>query len=307
MAHPLWRPDAPAVTATSIQERQNKPSALRAASAFRRRYVLAKRWHMLRLGVGVLLGTAGVVLALLYSSTLDYLAAGAAGWIVLSRTLLLSQERRAQGDGALAQEVFDTQVLDLPWNGTTAGPQPALEDLRNWGERQSQDEMRNWYADVRPARHPVDALICQRASVTWARQDHASYARVLRTAAVVTLVGTLILGVALGLNLGDYLLRLGLPVLPAVLDILDLANGNEELGRSRTRLAHEADRLYADACSTGVAPSLDACRSLQDEIYANRQVIGVPSWFYSLTRGRRQRNMEEAASEQAQRLPASLR
>jgi SMODS-associating 4TM effector domain len=307
MAHAVWLPDASSVTPTSVQERQNKPAALRAARAFRRRYVLAKRWHMLRLGVGVLLGTAGVVLASLDRSTGDYLAAAAAGWIVLSRTILLRQETHAQDDGALAQEVFDTNVLYLPWNATTAGPKPAPEDLRNWGEHQPEDEMRDWYADVRPARHPVDALICQRASVTWARQDHAAYAQILRVATGIILVGTVVLGVALGLSLGDYLLRLGLPVLPAILDVLDIANGNEILGRSRARLAHEADHLYAEARKTGTAPSIQDCRSLQDEIYTMRRIMGVPSWFYRLTRHRRQRNMIEVTQEQVSHLPASLR
>jgi hypothetical protein len=247
------------------------------------------------------------VLALLDRSTGDYLAATAALWIVLSRTILLRQETHAQDDGALAQEVFDTKVLDLPWNATAAGAEPAPEDLRNWGERQSDEELRDWYADVRPARHPVDALICQRASVTWARQDHAAYAQILRVAAGTVLAGTLVLGVVLGLSLGDYLLRLGLPVLPAILDVLDIANGNEVLGRSRTRLAHEADRLYAEACTTGTAPSIQDCRSLQDEIYTTRRIMGVPSWFYRLTRHRRQRNMEEVTQEQVSNLPASLR
>lgn len=295
------------MTPASIQERQNQPIALRAARAFRRRYTLAKRWRVLRLGIGVLIGTVGVVLALLDRSTSDYLAAIAAGWIVLSRTLLLELERRAQGAGALAQEVFDTEVLSLPWNATAAGPEPAPEDLRNWGEHETDAELRNWYADVRSATHPIDALICQRASVTWARQDHATYAQILRIAASTAFAATLVLGVALNLGLGEYLLRLGLPILPAVLDILDVANDNAALGRSRARLAREADRIYSDACATGKAPAIQECRGLQDAIYATRRVMGVPSWFYRSTRQRRQRNMDEITREQVHRLPASLR
>lgn len=121
------------------------------------------------------------------------------------------------------------------------------------------------------------------------------------------MVATLVLGVALHLNLGDYLLRLGLPVLPAVLDVFDIATGNAALGRSRGRLAHEADRLYEQACDTGVPPTILECRALQDEIYATRRTVGVPSWFYRVTRTRRQLNMEEVAREQVERLPAGLR
>jgi hypothetical protein len=295
------------VTGASIHDRQNGSTALRAARAFRRRYTIAKRWRMLRLGVGISLGTAGVILALLERSTSDYLATAAAGWIVLSRMVLLAQERIAQGDGALAQEVFDTEVFDLPWNVALAGPRPAPEDLRNWGERQTEDELRNWYADTAPAKHPIDALICQRATVTWARQDHATYAQILRVLAYAALALTVILGLVLGLSLGGYLLRLGIPILPAVLDISDVADDNAALGRSRGRIAYEANRLYEKACDTQNAPTIQECRTLQDEIYSSRRVMGVPSWFYRLTRSRRQRNMEEVTREQVDNLPASLR
>jgi hypothetical protein len=255
----------------------------------------------------VILGTVGIALTLIEQSTADYVAGAAAAWIVFGRTLLAAQERREQEQGALAQEVFDIEVLRLPWNAATAGVQPAPEDLRNWGERQPPDSMRDWYADVRPARHPVDALICQRSSVTWARQDHATYARVLRVIGGAALVATILLGIALSMNLGEYLLRLGLPVLPAVLDIFDIASANDAIGRRRVLIAEEADRLYTRARDSAVAPSEAECRRLQDEIYGTRRVMGIPDWFYRLTRRRRQRNMEEVAREQVERLPPSLR
>jgi hypothetical protein len=299
--------DAAPVTATSIAERQNQPAALRAARAFRRRYAIARRWRALRLGVGLALGTVGVLLALLEPSTGEYVAALAAAWIVFSRTVLLAQERREQDAGALAQEVFDVEVFDLPWNAAKAGPAPAPEDLCNWGERQAESEVRDWYPDVGPVQHPLDVLLCQRASLTWARQDHGTYAHVLRWGVGVALLLTVVLGLILGLELGEYLLRLGLPVLPAALDILDIATANAALARSRGQLQLETDSLYARARDAGQPPSMHDCRVLQNEIYATRRVIGVPDWFYRLTRERRQRNMQDVAREQAQRLPATLR
>lgn len=291
----------------SIAERQNSPSALRAASAFRRRYTKAKRWHGLRVSGGVLLGTVGVAVALLVPGSADYVACAAAAWTVLGRTLLLGLENREQRRGALAHEVFDVEALGLPWNSASTGNQPAIEDLRNWGERQSQDELRDWYTDVRPARRPVDALICQRSSLTWARQDHQRYADILRIVGVVSIGATIALGVVLELSLGAYLLRLGVPALPAVLDLFDIADRNAGVGRHRKRLAEEADRLYERARDEGLAPSVGACRTLQDEIFATRRAMGVPSWFYRITMKRRQRNMEEAATEQVRLLPPELR
>jgi len=73
---------------------------------------------------------------------------------------------------------------------------------------------------------------------------------------------------------------------------------NDALDRSRARVAQEADALYARARDGGHAPTEEECRRLQDEIYTSRRVMGVPGWFYRLTPGRRQRNMEEVAREQ---------
>ena len=295
-----------AMPSGSLTDRENSRSALGAACAFARRYKLAKRWRALRLIVGVLLGTVGVIVAVVKPSTSDYVAAAAAGWLVLSRTVLLSQEEREQHRGALAQEAFDVEVLRLPWNATATGPEPALEDLRSWGSHQDEEPLLGWYTDTEPAPFPIDAVICQRASLTWARQDHVAYARVLRVIVAAALLGTIAVGIALELSLGDYVLRLGLPVLPAVVDILDIAKVNDALGRKRALIADEADRLYTRTRQTGVLPTAADCRRLQDQIYASRTVIGVPGWFYGLTRSGRQRNMEEAVRDLVDRLPPSL-
>ena len=306
MAQAVRFAHASPVTASSIFERQNGTTALRAACAFRRRYVLAKRWRALRLVVAAVLGTGGILLALLKPSTADYVAASAAAWIVISRVFLEPQERREQEQGAVAQEVFDVDVLRLPWNATAAGPKPEPEDLRNWGHRCSPDGVKNWYADTRPARHPVDALICQRSSLTWARQDHQTYARLLRAGAIAAWVLSLVIAVVLELNVGEYLLRLGLPILPALLDVWDIATANETLGRRRASTAEEANRLYTRAREAGVPPSVDDSRRLQDEIFSSRRVMQVPEWFYRLTRERRQQNMAEVVHEQVEALPPAL-
>lgn len=292
---------------TTIAERQNAPVALRAAKAFRRRYRVAKFWHTLRGGGGILLGTVGVFIALIKPSTADGIAAAAAGWAFVGRLLLVELERHFQGDGALGQEVFDTYVLQVGWNAAAAGDPPVAEDLINWGARQTEDGLRDWYPDTSEAIPPLDALICQRASLTWARQDHQTYALILRVVAIAAFCVTLILGAALKLSVGDYMLRLAVPMLPGVLDILDLARANSELGTRRKQAEQLALAMYSNARDTAVAPTVAECRSLQDEIYRSRRVIGPPSWFYFLKRSARQINMEQVADEQVTALPATLK
>ena len=73
---------------------------------------------------------------------------------------------------------------------------------------------------------------------------------------------TVILGVALNLTLGEYLLRLGVPVLPAGLDVLDIAGGKlRALASKKVQLEAEvkSDELTR-VQSTGEPPKARACR-----------------------------------------------
>ena len=170
------------MSASSIFERQNTTEALVIACAFRRRYAVARRWRLLRVGVGLLIGTVGVLVAPLQPSTSDYVSALAAGWLVFGRAALATNEQRERRRGAVAQERFDTDVFDLPWSPSVVGKAPAPEDIRNWGRKeQDVDGLCDWYSDARPAQHPVDVLLCQRSIITWARQDHATYAQLPAT------------------------------------------------------------------------------------------------------------------------------
>lgn len=291
----------------SIFERQNEPDVLGLARAFRRRYVIARRWRLLRMGVGLVIGTAGVLLALLEPSTEDYVSATAAAWVVFGRAVLDRYEQRQRRCGAVSQELFDTEVFELPWSPSAVGKRPAPEDVRNWAQGQSEKGLHNWYADARPARPPVDVLLCQRSTITWARQDHTTYAHVLWWATGLALGATLVIGVVLDLSLGEYLLRLGVPVLPACLDVLDIAKTNSQVADTKSRLEQQADMLLTRAHSTATPPTIAECRELQDGVYTTRLLPGVPNWMYAFTRGRRQQNMEDTVAHQVSALPATMR
>jgi hypothetical protein len=295
------------MTDASPYRRQNEPLALSAARAFRRRYTISGRWRSLRVTVGFVIGTLGVLAALIFPATADYISAAAAAWIVTSRALLQPAEHRERQRAASAQELFDTTVFSLPWIRSVTGVPPAVQDIRTWGRHQNEDGLRDWYPDTRPSQHPADVLLCQRWTITWARQDHALYARVLRAGVLAAFTVTLIIGVLLNLSLGAYLLRLGVPILPAGLDVLDMATGNAELAVDKAHLESEANDLLARCVDTKELPDLRACRDLQNGIYATRLKPGVPQWIYRLTRADREDDMNAAAQMEVEALPQALK
>lgn len=129
----------------------------------------------------------------------------------------------------------------------------------------------------------------------------------LRAGVLAAFVATLIIGVALDLSLGDYLLRLGLPILPAGLDVLDMATGNAQLAADKLHLEAEADDLLTRCITARELPPRRACRDLQNGIYATRLKPGVPQWIYRLTRADREDDMGAATRIDVRRLPGPLK
>lgn len=142
------------MTDASPYERQNEPLALSAARAFRRRDTISGRWRSLRVTIGFVIGTVGVLAALIEPATADYISAAAAAWIVTSRALLQPAEHRERRRAAAAQELFDTTVFNLPWSRSVTGAQPAIQDIRAWGRHQTEEGLRDWYPDTRPPGTP---------------------------------------------------------------------------------------------------------------------------------------------------------
>jgi hypothetical protein len=95
--------------------------------------------------------------------------------------------------------------------------------------------------------------------------------------------------------------------LPAVLEVLDTAHANSQVAHAKIRREGEARSLLEHAENTGLPPTVDDCRQLQDGIYATRLLPGVPNWMYWFTRNARQQNMEDSVLKQVQRLPVGLR
>lgn len=298
MEEAVWLPDAASVISASIFQRQSTPEALGYTRAFRRRYNSARCWRRVRVGVAVLLGTAGVLLALMEPATNEYVAALAAAWLVVGRLWLEPVERKERRCGAIAQKVFDTNVFKLPWSSGLVGDRPAPEDVLNWGRDEDQDGLSDWYSDTGSARHPVDVLISQRSILTWARQDHQEHAMLLKMGVAIAFAVTVVVGLALQLSMGEYLLRLGFPVLPGVAGHLRHRHRPSAGGQGKGAPREDCQPTARSGHHAGAVAHGGRVPSSAGRIYSTRLQPGVPNYMYKRNRPDREQNMDQVVADQ---------
>ncbi len=281
-----------------IGEIQNEEGSLRFQLAARHFYRIGKWVHFGGGSLTIALALASPFVLLFRPGLGPTLGAIAGGWIFVSRLVLKPFKRELQLNGATAQECFDCAVLGLDWNESLVRRLPDEEIRSASRSRKHVDKTRNWYpTDGKEHAWPQSVLICQRSNAVWARRQHHTYAR----SVVVTAVGWAIVGVVVAVaasaSLGEYLVTIALPSLPAFLDASELSRGHAAAARSRQLLQDQTDALLQ---SEGT--SRQDMREIQDQLFnLRREAPLVPEWFYNRIRPSYEDDMRYAADQAARR------
>lgn len=286
-----------------VAERQRSPEALELLRAFQHAHGTAKHWHMARLAGTVLVALAAPVVIIFAPSLEHPLGAIAGAWVLASRLVLRLAQERATRFAVAVQELFDQQVLGLP--PAAAARPPAYEQVHRQARCCKSAPDPDWYS-VRPQVPPGAAtLIAKRSGTVWSRRLHQEWAVVLAALAAGWAVLTVIIAALRGATVGQFLIAVLLPMLPALLDATDLCQAHWGAATERSELESALDE-HLDQAAHGHRPLPQDLRTLQDEI--NRQRLAqppVPNWYYKLRRASYETPMRAAAERLARRLDAA--
>jgi predicted pore-forming effector associated with SMODS systems len=130
----------------TIPAQQNTPEVLDCQLAAQVLYRRAERLFDTQFVTGVVVPVAFSVLNLvLAKSTIgqSWDRASIAAWgalygvviMLLDELILDHEQKRWKRTAAVAQEMFDTSLFNLPWRRTKAGPKLTIADIHNWAER----------------------------------------------------------------------------------------------------------------------------------------------------------------------------
>ncbi|WP_221327004.1 S-4TM family putative pore-forming effector [Actinoplanes sp. L3-i22] len=283
----------PEGSSARITQRQDESQHLDRLLAYSRDFQIAHRWRRARALGTFALAAVGPFISLFFPATTDLVAAISAGWLVLGRTLLTGMEQRATQHAARVQELYDTNLFHMPWNTALAGRKPAPEDVAASARHITDDSnYRNWYSvDLGTTPWPADALLCQRQSMVWSRQEHRAYSATILTTGVIWFIIGLAIALVRDISLADYLIKIFLPSAPAFLDTIELARQHWQHSNARQQAEHKIDDLWQAYIARPDALAISDCRQVQDAAFLlRRDGPRVPNLFYKIRRAKSEAN-----------------
>jgi hypothetical protein len=271
---------------SSLAERQNEPGPLRVLRAASVSYLRTQRLDALRLCVSVVVAAAGLV-ATVTSVTATPITVLGGLWALAYAAGLASWGGNELRRAAVLQEMFDVEVLKLPWNEVIAGEPLGSQEVSRLSRRcRRPDELvRNYYLAPTVPR-PYDVLGCQQQNLAWGARVRRRYARILLAAVGVWSGCGLLVGWLVGLTVAELLVRWYIPALGILLLALDTYRSQRDAAAERERvlsLMLARIRVSTDQPHTKAAAQLLAlARQIQDVIFqSRRQHSRVPDAFFS--------------------------
>jgi hypothetical protein len=214
---------------------------------------------------------------------------------------------------ATIQEMFDCDVLQLPWKH---GREPADADVvalaaRRYERRIDRDKflekLSPWYpTGVGALSLPLARIICQRSNFRWDARLRKRYGNVVLCIVVLLCLGVFAYGMAQNLKMLEWLKSVLLPLCPLVILGVRQVWENHEAVESINRLKRDADKLWNEALEGVHADTLtEKSRDLQDELLEQRgRNPLIFDWIYNRLKRADEEQMNigaDALIEQARR------
>ncbi len=293
-----------------VSDAQLRPDCVQVRHAAQQLNLRAKRLSGTRWALALGLAALSAVAVLIPESQPYVAAAGISGALLIS--LVLTPRLRSTARlAALAQEMFDTAVLGLPWATAVAGSKLPAERTSSWARNYDvpPNDGDPWYPpECDDLNWPLNALVCQRSNLAWDIGQRRRWRRVLLGLAA----GWIVLGLALGLALSWGLVVLMLawvaPSLSAVLAAIDESQAHADVAAGKeslldlvdSRLRHETVR-QEEMEESRERSLVDFCRDVQDVIFRLRcEPVRVPEFFYRYLRRDYEQSMKAAAGSASQ-------
>lgn len=278
-------------TSSDIGVRQNNETNIRRQMAARHYYDRGRWSFYVGALVSVGLALASPFVLWFWPAWGPVLGAVGGLWTFITRVGISYSVRHYQEQGAIAQEMFDCDVLGIEWNEAMVQRLPEEEIRHATGELKYTEDYIDWYPTKTAHSWPVSVLACQRANAVWAQRQHRYFGAILLVVASLWFVAGLVMALAHGSSLSTYLVTLLLPSLPAFLDAEELARQHRTAASSRGRLQLQIDKLMA---RHQARPR--QIREIQDQLFSlRRSAPQVPQWFYSIIRPSYEQDMHYAA------------
>ncbi len=280
-----------------IQEKQNWPENLELLAAQRYLYTFAKKLQQLEIFLCVPCLVILAILSMYLDSDKAFLSIASAG-VVFTNTLILGPWiERIKASAAKIQNLFDCNVLDIPWNYLKLGAKPGKEIIAEFAAKYKQKEadfgsLKDWYSCKRSGSEVAStSLVHQRSNVWW---DSYLRKRFIIYRIMVDITFFLLLLTICTItdcSLKSFILQVLIPFIPLFLLSNKLYRQHRQAFLKYKRTNDYLKEVFEKIQKGDYQREDVEIESilLQDEIYESRIASPlIPDWFYSFFRKRQE-------------------
>ncbi len=301
---PQYKGAASLAMTNQITVRQETPGMLRLLLARGRIYDEAERIQVTQVAVAAIAPVLGAMAGLAFAGLRPWVAALAVAAALLDAAWL---DRALKGRLRLAagvSELFDCEVLEMPWNDFVAGkrPEPEVVNAAAAASNRKQNTLRGWYAPQEIGSLPITLarLVCQRENLWYNSSLRRRGGTVLVCAASVAVGLLWFAGLALGLSLRDFVITLIVPVSPLATWAMRERFRQGDTADALEQIKSAAEAFWEDALRSGTSDEQGARRSreFQDAIFLRRVASPLPlPWLYRRLRTSMEQEMSAGAAD----------
>ena len=261
----------------TVAELQNEPAHLRLLAAQRNLYSESKRIIGLQMLLAGPVAIGATVAGLLIPEIKNTITIWGLTVIFIELVVLLPAQKKMRESAAKIQELFDCQVLSLPWNELKAGKKPDPEVVhahaKKFAAAESMEVLRDWYPPAAATMpNEIARVICQRANVYWDSKLRRRYAWALAAAAFIVTLGLVWLSAHTETRLQDFVVFLLSPMASTYALAYRQFTEHREAAERLDRLKDHANKLFNEVIGGMSADAARAeSRALQDEIFDGRK------------------------------------
>ncbi len=291
-----------------IPQRQNQDQFLQYLAAQRQLYDEEKSWLALWTIAATVIAVLGTGMIALAAAFTHYITLASVA-VMVGEFLLLGLIRKKRELAAKIQELFDCELLELPWNDIVAGAKPEPEEIAEAQTRflkrrdpQEWEALKNWYAPTVGQLPLYDArLACQRENLWWDAELRRLYARWVLAATISIILTLVAIGITKKWEMAYFFqgpLPLNLPIL--VFGFLHYHNHMKAATRlDELRAQMNALQEQSSLSESNVAELTKYAREFQNEIFHHRtENAPVFSWFYNFLKEKFEARVHDSVKRQ---------
>jgi hypothetical protein len=263
---------------TKITSEQNTERQIQRLAAQRQLYATAKKVFGVQVVLSGPVAVASAFLGIILPDLQGYVALWGIMIAICDLLLFTPWQKRLREDGARVQELFDCDVLLLPWNDLKVGKRPDPEMVKEQSEKYQKwaakmPPLTNWYASlVGDLPLQIGRIACQRSNCWWDSAQRRRYAFWVVTSVIVAFVAVFWIALGNGFTIENFIVKVAAPLAPALLLGVRQFTEQMEAATRLDKLKEHSERLWDEALRGKPEPEITLkSRGLQDEIFENRR------------------------------------